>query len=113
LKTLGENEQIGKPICDWEDHIMGLRKICCEEFSWIKVAQDRIQCLCFVNMVMKFWGLMKVGNLLTGWTSTVLGGFCTMELVRKLTSVVPKLITLRCTELAIIFTLSQFRINEW
>jgi hypothetical protein len=47
------NRLLGRPRCRWEDNIkMDLREIGIDGANWIQLAQDRIQGLAFVNMVM-------------------------------------------------------------
>jgi hypothetical protein len=44
---------LGRPKCRWEDNIkMDLREIGMDVMNWIWLAQDRVQWLAFVNMVM-------------------------------------------------------------
>jgi hypothetical protein len=43
-----------RPRRSWEDNIkIDLRKIGIDVASWIRLAQDRVQCRAFVSMVMK------------------------------------------------------------
>jgi hypothetical protein len=44
---------LGRPRCRWEDNIKkDLREIGINGANWIQLAQDRVQWLTFVNMVM-------------------------------------------------------------
>jgi hypothetical protein len=44
---------LGRPRCRWEDNIkMGLGEIGINGANWIRLAQDRVQWLGFVNTVM-------------------------------------------------------------
>jgi hypothetical protein len=46
---------LGIPRRRWEDNIkMDLREIWIDGANWIQLAQDRVQWLAFVNMVMNF-----------------------------------------------------------
>jgi hypothetical protein len=45
-----------KPRCRWEDNIkMDLREIGIDGSNWIRLAQDRVRWLAFVNTVMSLW----------------------------------------------------------
>jgi hypothetical protein len=44
---------LGRPRRKWEDNIkIDLREIGIDGANWIQLAQDRVQCWAFVNMVM-------------------------------------------------------------
>jgi hypothetical protein len=44
---------LGRPRCNWEDNIKkDFRDVGIDGVSWIWLAQDRVQCQAFVNMVM-------------------------------------------------------------
>jgi hypothetical protein len=47
---------LGRPRCRWEDNIkMDIREIGINGANWIQLAQDRVQWLAFVNMIMNLW----------------------------------------------------------
>jgi hypothetical protein len=47
---------LGRPRRRWEDNInMALREIWINGANWIRLAQDRVQCRAFVNMIMNLW----------------------------------------------------------
>jgi hypothetical protein len=44
---------LGRPRCRWEDNIkMDLREMWIDRANWIRLVQDRVQWLAFVNTVM-------------------------------------------------------------
>jgi hypothetical protein len=51
-----------RPRRRWEDNIkMDFRETGIDGANWVRLAQDRVQCRAFVNMVMNFWFPWKGG----------------------------------------------------
>jgi hypothetical protein len=48
-----EKRQLGRPRRRWKDNIkMDLRETGIDETSWIRLAQDRVQCRAFMSTIM-------------------------------------------------------------